>query len=393
LGRPVSLEELGFDAAQADSDSNILEDGTRYSAKPERSIDLLEQLADADFVDRPEVMASGWVSSTTSSVITGYMFTDGVSHSALSLQDAVKVTAAERIRATIRALTDLDFQFGGGHSRKLLLVYWKSEIVPTLRQSHSTSIRREIFGAAAEAAEVLGWSAYDAGRHGVAQRYFTQGLRLARESNDPMMGASILSYLSHQANYLGKFDEALHFARAAQAATVNSTSATAAAMFLAMEARALASIGDARGCIDALHQAEGMFERRNPAADPAWISYFDAYELAGEAAHCFRDLGQARQAQEFATQAVDAVQTPARTRAFIDLVNATAALTAGDLEEAVSLATRAVTLAGTLQSLRYIRYVSDFHAALTARHPKHSMTLEFADLVRVSHPKLIIPAT
>jgi len=61
-------------------------------------------------------------------------------------------------------------------------------------------------------------------------------------------------------------------------------------MFLAMEARALASIRDAKGCAEILHRAEQMFERSDPDKDPTWISYFDALELAGEAAHCFRDL-------------------------------------------------------------------------------------------------------
>jgi hypothetical protein len=36
-----------------------------------------------------------------------------------------------------------------------------------------------------------------------------------------------------------------------------------------------------------------QYPRSNPSEDPDWISYFDALELAGEAAYCFRDLGQA----------------------------------------------------------------------------------------------------
>jgi hypothetical protein len=102
------------------------------------------------------------------------------------------------IRATVRSLTALDFQYGGGHTRKPLLVY----------------------AAAADAAEVLGWSAYDAGHHGAAQRYFTQGLRLARDGGDALTGGRILANLSHQANYLGNYNEAVHFARAAQSAIV-----------------------------------------------------------------------------------------------------------------------------------------------------------------------------
>jgi hypothetical protein len=252
-------------------------------------------------------------------------------------------------------------------------------------------IFRDVMSAAADAAEVLGWSAYDAGLHGAAQRYFVQGLRLAREANDRLMGGQILSNLSHQANYLGNFSEAIQFARAAQAATVGEASATVSAMFLAMEARALASIGDAHACAAVIHRAEQAFDRCNPGEDPDWISYFDAWELAGEAAHCFRDLGQSRETRLFAAQAIDPIHTPARTRAFIDMVSAAGALQAGDLDQAVSIATDSLRLAGSLRSSRYLQYVTDLHGSLTEKNASHPSVRAFTELVRVSYPTLAIP--
>jgi hypothetical protein len=53
---------------------------------------------------------------------------------------------------------DLDFQYGGGHVRRVLLFYFRSEIVPLLREPQPDPIRREIFGAAAEVAQLLGFS-------------------------------------------------------------------------------------------------------------------------------------------------------------------------------------------------------------------------------------------
>jgi tetratricopeptide (TPR) repeat protein len=285
----------------------------------------------------------------------------------------------------------LDFQFGGGHTRKMLLIYWNAEIVPALRRHYPGVIFRDVMSAAADAAQLLGWSAYDAGLHGAAQRYFVQGLRLAREANDRLMGGQILSNLSHQANYLGNFSEAIQFARAAQAATVGEASATVSAMFLAMEARALASIGDAHACAAVIHRAEQAFDRCNPGEDPDWISYFDAWELAGEAAHCFRDLGQARETRLFAAQAIDPIHTPARTRAFIDMVSAAGALQAGDLDQAVSIATDSLRLAGSLRSSRYLQYVTDLHGSLTEKNASHPSVRAFTELVRVSYPTLAIP--
>ncbi len=145
-----------------------------------------------------------------------------------------------------------------------------------MREPHPDPIRREIFGAAAEVAQLLGWSAYDAGRNGAAQRYFMQGLRLASEAQDPVLGGRLLSNLSHQANYLGRYSEAVQFARAAQTGAAGRATPTVNAMFLAMEARALASSGDARMCAQVLNRAEQAFAQRDPTEDPAWIRYFDA---------------------------------------------------------------------------------------------------------------------
>jgi tetratricopeptide (TPR) repeat protein len=393
LGRKLSFTDLGFDAPETATEDDVVDDGAHYSANPEQAVDVLADLTSADLADSPLIKAAGWSPDVAPSIITGYMFADPLRFDQGGPVAESGAEVASRIRATVRYLMDLDFQFGGGHTRKMLLFYWKTEIVPALRQSYPDLVRREVFAAAADAAEVLGWAAYDAGRHGAAQRYFVQGLRLAREANDQLMGGQILSNLSHQANYLGNFSDAVQFARAAQAATGTNATATVSAMFLAMEARALASIGDARGCAEILHRAEQTFERSNPGEDPEWISYFDALELAGEAAHCFRDLGQPEETQRFAEQAIDLLHTPPRTRAFIGMVSAAGALSAGNVDEAVSVATAAIGQAGSLQSSRYLRYVSDFHRSITEHHASHAAVREFAELVSTSYPTLIVPGS
>jgi hypothetical protein len=117
-------------------------------------------------------------------------------------------------------------------------------------------------------------------------------------------------------------------------------------------------------------------------------------ELAGEKAHCARDLGQARWARELAVGALDPVATPARTAAFISLVDAAAALRGGDLDEALILATGAVELAGSLQSARYLRYVCDFQAAVRAGgHAADPRVGEFTSLVAAACPGLALEGT
>jgi tetratricopeptide (TPR) repeat protein len=365
--------------------------GPRIAADEGYDVALLDVLAGADMDNRAEVSQATWLPGTAPGVITGYLFSSPAWRDQGPSLVIAPSGAAARIREVASHLMDIDFKFGGGYVRRMLLFYFQSEIVPLLREPQPEAVRREIFGAAAEVAQLLGWSAYDAGRHGAAQRYFLQGLRLASEAGDPVLGGRLLSNLSHQANYLGRYDEALQFARAAQASAGGRASDTVTAMFLAMEARALASSGDARMCAKALHLAEKAFARRDSSRDPQWIGYFDELELAGEAAHCFRELGQARETQLFAARAIDPVATPARTRAFISMVTAAGAFRAGNLDEALSHASDAVTLTSTLQSSRYVRYLTDFQASVIEKHSANPAVRQFTELVSKAYPALRLP--
>jgi tetratricopeptide (TPR) repeat protein len=392
LGRRITPEDIGFSSSLQAVGPDATEDGNEYPEHAAGSVERLSRLTAADLEDQPALLRSDWSSSATPGIITGYLFGQAL-HIVTSADTASGgFPAANAIRATASHLMDLDFQYGGGHVRKLLLFYFKSEVAPLLRQSHPERERRALFSAAAEVAQLLGWSAYDSGRHGAAQRYFIQGLRLAREANDHMLGGRLLSNLSHQANYLGRFNEAVQYARAAQSAVIGNCTPTVNSMFLAMEARALASAGDRKGVASVLNQAEQLFERSNPTEDPQWIRYFNAEELAGEAAHCFRDLRIPEETRLFAERAVAPDNTPPRTRAFIGMVTAAGALTSGDLDEAVSLAATAVDLAGPLQSSRYVRYLTDFYQILTEQHIKHPLTETFAERVLQHYPDLSLAA-
>jgi hypothetical protein len=91
----------------------------------------------------------------------------------------------------------------------------------------------------------------------LAQKYFIQALRLAQAGNDRLLGASILNAMSHQATYTGRFREAANLARAARTGTCGLATATQTSHFYAMEARALARLGDAKACDHALAEARG----------------------------------------------------------------------------------------------------------------------------------------
>jgi len=294
------------------------------------------------------------------------------------------------VRTTVQLFMRMDFQFGGGHARAALAQYFAHDVHPLLEGKFSEKVGRDLFSAAAEVAQLLGWTAYDVGSQGLAQRYLLQGLRLAQAADDRMMGSRLLSNMSHQATYLGHFGQAVQLARAAQEGSRGAASATTMSMFLAMEARAHAGDGDGAACSQALREAERLFEGRLTGDDPEWISYFDAAELAGEGSHCFRDLRSPRTAQQFIARAEE-LTDPAyvRTLAFIRLVHAASVCQQREPGHAVELATQAISLAGSLKSSRYLRYIRDLCTDLD-EYAGDADVRAFRELVRGKYPSLLI---
>ncbi|MFI0961021.1 hypothetical protein ACH4S8_06360 [Streptomyces sp. NPDC021080] len=268
------------------------------------------------------------------------------------------------IKTTADMFAELDDRFGGDHARHAAIQYLSAEVAPLLRGQYTEQVGRALLSTAAEATLLAGWMSYDACRHGLAQRYFLQALRLAQDANDRRLAGSILSAMSHQATFLSRYTQAATLARAALMGISPVATPTLRAQFHAMEARALARTGDVRACEAALSAATKALESRNTDDEPEWISYFDEAELAAEAAHCFRDVNSARQAVAHAENAMSGNHV--RSDFFATMVLADAHLRAGDLEEACRVAVDALDLGEQLKSARCVSYLAEFRQNLAA---------------------------
>ncbi|GAA4536613.1 hypothetical protein [Pseudonocardia xishanensis] len=378
LGRTLTAAALGFTAGVDDGASpQKAVTAVSYPLDVGDSAQTLSLVASTDLETPDARELLGWDEDAVPAIVSRYLF--GHTHALAEDDSDGRALNADAIRRTTAHLMDLDFQLGGGHTRKLLLFYFRDQVLP-LFDALPLRRRNDLFIATAELAQMLGWSAYDAGRHGAAQRYFVHSLRLAKEAGDDLLAARLLANLSHQANYLGSFQNAIELARAAQHAAARCHSGRVTAMLNAMEARALASLDDGAGCASALHRAEQSLDRAVDASEPGWISYFTPEELAGEAAHCFRDLRRPVETRHFGALAIATADTPTRTRAFINLVTAAGSLEGGHLEEAVTTARHAIELAGPLQSSRYQRYVRDFLRSVAGAHPRSPLVAELVAL-------------
>lgn len=109
---------------------------------------------------------------------------------------------------TIREMTAtyrrLDNQYGGGHARDTVTRHLHHEVTPLITEGrYDAATGRKLLAAVAELTQLAGWQAYDMAEHGLAQRYLTHALDLARNAEDAGLGAEILAAMSHQATYLG----------------------------------------------------------------------------------------------------------------------------------------------------------------------------------------------
>jgi tetratricopeptide (TPR) repeat protein len=361
LGRTISVDELGFGR----SETLPADLGLHYPSTPAEGITAVTRLWQADLDHAHALLtvpanSAAWNEAALSWVVSSAA--DAPFSSTGSRQ--VGGVDVARIRTTTELFERLDAQYGGGHARTSLIDYLHNDLSRLLRGTYTDETGRELFRASAQATMLAAWMSYDSGLHGLAQRYFVQALKLADASGDRLLAGGILDAMSHQATFLGRYREAANLARAARTGTESLGSATLAAHFHAMEARALARLGDASACDRAMAAAVREFERRRPEDDPDWFQYFDGAELAAELGHCNRDLGRAVQASTFAAQSVGVNGEQVRSDFFATMVLADAYLDQGEAEQACHVAMTALEIGEQLKSARCAAYVDEFRQRL-----------------------------
>ncbi|POX46115.1 regulator [Streptomyces sp. Ru72] len=279
-----------------------------------------------------------------------------------------KVTGGDiaALRSVGELFRALDNAYGGGHARQALVRYLEHEAEPMLRGTYGEQTGRRLFAAAADLTRLAGWTSYDIGAHGLAQRYFVQALRLAQAAGDRMYGAYVLVTMSRQAVYLGHGREAVQLARVAQQGVGTSAPPVVQALLHAVEARGHGVLGEVRACTSSLVRAERALESARPGEEvPYWARFFDEAQLADEFGHCHRDLQQYRAAIQHAERSLQ-LRAPgyARSRLFCRVVLATARLGLGELDQACQLAAEAAGQAAEMRSVRATEYVRDFERRL-----------------------------
>ncbi|WP_329131035.1 regulator [Streptomyces sp. NBC_01476] len=382
LGRRLSAQDLGLDAGAP------VYAGLEYAATPVEAVDIVSGLWRKDTGNQTELRKIAFTPAGL--VVPSRDWLIGRADDSVASAGTVpevrvppqrgRPTGLERLRAAdgprprigagdiaaVRAVCDLfrglDQAYGGGHARQALVRYLEHEAEPMLRGSYGEAQGRRLFASVADLTRLAGWTSYDIGAHGLAQRYFVQALRLAQAAGDRVYGGYVLITMSRQAVYLGHGREAIQLARVAQQGVGTGAPAVVQALLHAAEARGHGLVGEARACTAALARAErALAAARGGDEVPGWARFFDEAQLADEFGHCHRDLQQWRVAAQHAERSLQ-LRSPAyaRSRLFARTVLACARLGLGEVDVACSHGLDAAKQAADMRSLRAAEYVRDF---------------------------------
>ncbi len=360
--------------ALADLDAGLEYPGATAQAAENVSTLWAADVADQGMLERGEIAPAAWNDAS----LRWLTAPAGRPVSADSVRGGVQIGMGdvERFQTTLGMFRELDDRFGGGHAREALIQYLRGDAVRLLRGRYPDAVGSALLSAVAEATLLVAWMTYDSTPLSPqAQRYFIQALGLAQAGGNRLLGASILDAMSHQATYAGRFGEAANLARAGRAGTTGIAPPSMTAHFHAMEARALARLGDAKGCDQALAAAVTEHERRRPEDDPGWFQYFDEAELDAEFGHCLRDLGRADEAAQYAGRSVGIENGKfVRSDFFATMVLADSYLAAGETEQACDAALAGLSAGEQIRSGRCVNYLREFRGHLAGAEGSAAVT-------------------
>jgi len=281
---------------------------------------------------------------------------------------SARTTAADlaAIQAMASAFQMADRQVGGGHLYRTVWGYLRSEVSPRLVEPAPGPVGVDLFAAAASLTELAGWMAHDDGRDDQARQHLGQAYRLASTAGRPALAANVCASMSHLAGQLGKARDAVRIAEVGlQHARRGPARARLTARLHVMRARGLAMQGDRGACLTALNRSERALALV-PNDEPArWVSPFDEGSLAGEAALCWRQLGELAEAQRQALRVLELrAADHVRSRAFGQITLARVLVDAGHVEDAAALGREVCATAGSLTSARVLSRLSGLDKAL-----------------------------
>lgn len=285
LGRGVTLADIGL--AQ-DAEGTPLGD-----TLPSDPVDAVARLGRAD-VDRRAVLRGAVYSVSALALPLSHRaeLTDRVTRARAG--GVIGRAEADAVAEVTAVFNRADERLGGEHGRSAVVEYLCTDVVTYCSATFATEAdRRAMFAAAAQLAYLAGWKAHDAGRNGLAQRYYLHAYQLADEADPYAHAGYIFRILAHQALDIGRREHCVDLADEALARVRGRVDAETESLFWLTRARACAASDDARGARRALQTAEQLVSRAPVDERPAYVSLGGPGEarLSSQTAKALASLG------------------------------------------------------------------------------------------------------
>lgn len=403
LGRPISVEELWQGRA---ADSPLLWPATSGMDVPWSAVGALRILEDW--------LLSGLMDRRIFLAVSGAALT-GLAWEYLGLEpqrlvaaidgDGIGAELITQLEGTIPVLWALDDAHGG--TRVLPYVSAQFQIAAhILRQgAPNARVARRLYQVVAKLGQHAGWAAFDAGRHGLAQRYHLTALRAAHQAGDRQLGVHVLADLAFQAASRDERQDAGELAEIAMRAAVT-TPARVRASVASRAAFAHGVAGDAdafAACRDLAY--EQLHHAPPQSGDPDWMYYLTSGHvdaLAGAAlirlAQTAKSNGRSRQAGSWVRGSVgllrgrdgaalrDAKHPHQRRAAVEGAWLALAHTLHGDLEQTCQVGRLTISRLTTVQSDRCTTVLTTLRSELRSGRMNNPDIREFVgDLERALH--------
>ncbi|MEV4757320.1 hypothetical protein AB0J86_19695 [Micromonospora sp. NPDC049559] len=301
-------------------------------------------------------------------------------------QFRVGMAEAREVAAAARSLHRWDRQMGGWVPYQAAIGYVDTAM-RLVRGTYTEKVAHQLLPAVADLCAVTGWVAYDVGQTQEALRYFSLGVQVAQQAQDPALAARLLCDMARVNADLGNPMHSIELLGLARHLSRSQVTATVLAKLHSMEAKTYAILGHSRECQQAIGQASQRIADGRSERDPGWIGYFNESQFAGVVGSCYRDL--ARVDSRFALKAEDVIQRATTARSLdqirnraLDHVNlATARLRRGELDGMAEEATEAVRLAARLKSDRVNGRLRQLAGEAAAAAKGHQATRALLDQV------------
>ncbi|OZV84663.1 hypothetical protein CA850_02160 [Micromonospora echinospora] len=245
--------------------------------------------------------------------------------------------------------------------------------------------RRRLLPVLAEAAQLAGWLAADAGDPAGGLTAYRLGLRAATAAGDRMLAGHVLGSASHLLAGVGDPSGALSLARAAYTGAGPGAPAGLRAVLLHRVALAAALDGRHATAGQALAAARRVADRHDPRREPPWLYWLDPTELAAMTGRTLTVLGRPLRAEPLLRAGCRPGQPRATAvyggwlaRAYLDL---------GEVEQACAVAGEALLAAVRSGSVRAAGHLAEVGRRLAAQRAEPAVR-RHAALVTAARPYL-----